>query len=371
MPALSVLIKPASSSCNMRCAYCFYSDVAHLREVADYGMMSVETLDILMQKAFAYAEGEAFFGFQGGEPTLAGLDFFRAVVALEQKWNQKGIRVHNAIQTNGLCLNAEWARFLRENRFLVGLSLDGTQAVHDAYRVDAQGKGTFERVLAAARLLEREGVEFNILSTVNLDVAQQPEKIYYFFKKQKFRYLQFIPCLDEFRHAGEKPYSLTAEAYGEFLVRLFDLWYVDLRTGHPVSIRWFDNLATMLAGYPPESCGMAGCCSCYFMVEADGSVYPCDFYVTDEWRLGNIHTHSLEELRECERAKEFVDISRQVAEECRSCPYAYMCRGGCRREREPIFEGQNTLNRLCPAFRRFFAHAGEDLKKVARAYLKR
>ena len=162
-------------------------------------------------------------------------------------------------------------------------------------------------MLAAAKLMDRFQVEYNILSTVNLDVAKNIDRIYYFFKKQRFRYLQFIPCLDELN--GEpREYSLTPEAYGEFLIRLFRLWYVDLSSGRPVSVRYFDNLLMMLGGYPPESCGMAGVCGSYYMIEADGSAYPCDFYVTDEWRIGNILTDGLEEMRHSETARQFLPL---------------------------------------------------------------
>ncbi len=370
MPAISLLIKPASSSCNMRCEYCFYADVASQRETPNYGVMSEETLEIIVQKAFDYADTLAAFGFQGGEPTMAGLDFFRRVVELQKKYNTRRIQVNNAIQTNGLNINDEWAEFLHENNFLVGLSLDGTADIHDRYRRDAEGRGTFERVLAAARVMERHQVEFNILTTVNIDVARNIERIYYFFRKQGFSYLQFIPCLDELNQpGGQNGYSLTPEAYGDFLKRLFRLWYVDLNTKRPVSIRYFDNLVMMLGGYPPESCGMSGSCSCYYMIEADGSVYPCDFYVTDEWRIGRVQTDGWAEMSASDTARRFVEISRQVAEECRSCPYYRLCRGGCRRNREPISLGENTPNFLCPAFREFFAYAAEDLAKAARKFL--
>ncbi len=371
MPAISMLIKPASSSCNMRCAYCFYSDVANRREIANYGVMSDETIEIIVKKAFAYADTMAAFGFQGGEPTLAGLDFFKKVIALQKKYNVNHIRVTNAIQTNGMTMDDEWAAFLHENDFLVGLSLDGVRDVHDKYRLDTAGNGTFERVLNAARVMERHHVEFNILSTVNSDVAKNIERIYYFFKKQKFSYLQFIPCLDELKTPGGHSYSLTPELYGDFLKKLFRLWYVDLNTNHPVSVRYFDNLVMMLAGYPPESCGMSGVCSCYFMIEADGSVYPCDFYVTDEWRIGHVHTDEFADMLKTETARRFVETSYAVADDCKTCPYYRLCRGGCRRNREPIALGENTKNMLCPAFYSFFEYAADDLLKIARRISRR
>lgn len=367
MPPISLLIKPASGSCNMACEYCFYSDVTSSRLVANYGMMTAETLEVIMQKVFAIAEGTASFGFQGGEPTLAGLDFFKTVVALQKRYNTKYVKVNNALQTNGLNINAEWATFLKQNKFLVGLSLDGTKAVHDKYRLDMQKNGTFERVLATAKLMERHGVEYNILTTVTIDVAQNIDKIYYFFKKNGFNYLQFIPCLDDLNSENKQEYSLTPEAYGEFLIKLFRLWYVDANSNKPISIRYFDNLAMMLYGYPPESCGMSGCCTCYYMIEADGSVYPCDFYVTDRWRIGSVLKDDLQEMVQTKTAKEFAELSRQIAPECKSCEHFAICRGGCRRNREPI--ENNSINELCTAFKMFFDYAKADLLKIATRFL--
>ncbi len=371
MPPISLLIKPASASCNMKCEYCFYSDVTSSRKIANYGIMELSTLETIIKKTFAYAEHIASFGFQGGEPTIAGLDFFKEVVSLQKKYNVKRVKVQNAIQTNGLNINEEWAKFLHDNNFLVGLSLDGTKQIHDKYRLDNHGEGTFDRVMKAAKIMDQYKVEYNILSTVNIDVAENIDRIYYFFKKQGFNYLQFIPCLDELKKEnGLNGYSLTPQAYGEFLKQLFKLWYVDINSNKPMSIRYFDNLAMMLYGYAPESCGMAGSCSCYYMIEADGSVYPCDFYVTDEWRIGNILTDEFEEMSNSENAKRFVEISKQVAPECKECEHYHICRGGCRRNREPISMEINNSNYLCPAFKEFFSYAKDDLKKVAQKFLR-
>jgi len=369
MPPISMLIKPVSSTCNMACEYCFYSDVSSAREVQNYGLMELSTLKIIIKKAFLYAEQSANFGFQGGEPTLAGLDFFKTVVDLQKKYNTKRIKVNNSIQTNGLIIDDEWASFFHKNKFLVGVSLDGSQNIHDKYRLDQNKSGTFDRVMKSIKLLEKHKVDFNILTTVTLDVAENIDKIYYFFKKLGFRYLQFIPCLDELHQSKEKGrYSLTPKAYGEFLIKLFKLWYVDLNSKNMVDIRYFDNIVMMLCGYPPESCGMSGFCTCYYMIEADGSVYPCDFYVTDEWRLGNIKTDEFGDMLNCDKAKLFVDISKQVAQECRSCEHFRICRGGCRRNREPIGVENNNLNQLCEGFKMFFDYAMGDLEKLKKRF---
>ena len=196
MPAVNVLIKPASSACNMACAYCFYRDVAEHREHAFEGMLSLERMEQVIAAAMEYAEGICSFAFQGGEPTLAGLEFYRSVVELQKKYARPGVRIHNAIQTNGYCIDEAWAAFLAENHFLVGLSLDGPAELHNLNRKDRAGKGTFNRVMHAAKLFDRYHVEYNILCVVTGKNARSIGQIYHFYQKQGFHWLQFIPCLE-------------------------------------------------------------------------------------------------------------------------------------------------------------------------------
>ena len=360
----TALVKPASSACNMRCRYCFYADEARSRSVANYGLMSTGTLERLVEKAFAYATGPVSFAFQGGEPTLAGLDFYRALIEYEKKYNARRLPVSNAIQTNGLLIDGTWAGFLRENRFLVGLSMDGYGALHDSLRPDAAGNGTFARACEAAEVMTKSHVDFNILCVVSGPVARHGGKVYRYFRNRRFNYLQFIPCLDPLDGApGE--WSLTAGDYARFLRETFALYYDDFMSGHPVSVRQFDNYVGMLLGQPPESCGMSGVCANYFTVEGDGSVYPCDFYVLDEWKMGNINEDSIEDMASSEAARRFVELSRPVNEKCRACRWLPLCRGGCRRNREPIAE--NTLNQFCAAYESFFEYACEGLRRIAAA----
>jgi len=362
MPPLNLMIKPASSLCTMRCAYCFYNDVAQSRKQASLGMMTLDVLEETVKKAFAYATGYMSFIFQGGEPTLAGLDFYRHLLTLQDKYNTHRIPVHNAIQTNGLLIDDEWADFLASHRFLVGLSLDGTKEIHDRLRKDVQGNGTYDTVVHAAQILERHGVAFNILCVVNGKAAREPKKVYDSLKS--YRYLQFIPCLDSF--GGEKKdFSLTEAQYTDFLCRTFELYYEDFMRGQYVSIRNFDNYVHMLLGHPPESCAMSGQCTCSPVVEADGSVYPCDFYALDEWCLGRIQTHTFGEMMTSAVARRFVSISCHVSDPCKSCRYAMLCRGGCRREREPMIQGRPSLNRFCQAYKVFFEKHLPQLKAIA------
>lgn len=368
MPPRNILMKPASGDCNLRCRYCFYHDEMCNRTHSSYGRMSLETLEQIISKAMAESEGQCTFGFQGGEPTLAGLPFFEHVVALQKKYSRPGLRVYNALQTNGTLLNEEWAAFLGENHFLVGLSLDGDESLHNLYRVDAAGRGTFSRVEAAAELLRRHQVEFNILTVVTAQTAKNIRRIYRYFQRKGFDYQQYIPCLDplDAPRGGEK-YSLTPELYGKFLVTLFDLWYEDRCAGRQVYNRYFENLLGICLGRQPEACGMLGHCGIQYAVEADGSVYPCDFYMLDGYCLGNFADHTLTEMDEKRREIRFLERSAEIAEECKRCPWFSLCRGGCRRDRVELSGGALGLNYFCPAFRVFFAHAAPKLAALARA----
>lgn len=280
MPPISVLIKPASGNCNLRCEYCFYYDTMSKRTQSSYGFMPEETLEAVIKQVLAYAEGECTIAYQGGEPTLRGLPFFIKSMEYQEKYNVNHVRIYNSIQTNGYAIDKEWADFFAANHFLVGVSLDGTRKVHDAYRHDIRNEGSFYKVMDTIEFLKRRGVEFNVLSVVNALTAPQIEKIYRFFQKNDIRYLQFIACLNPLNECqGLRDYSLTPEVYGKFLIDLFGLWYQDLKEGKQTYIRQFENYVAMLLGHMPESCDMRGFCGMQYVVEADGSVYPCDFYV--------------------------------------------------------------------------------------------
>ena len=367
MKSLSLLIKPVSGSCNLRCRYCFYADVTDNRALKSHGIMSESTLEAVVKNALSEAGDSCVFGFQGGEPTLAGLDFYRTLIRLEARYNTKNIKISHAIQTNGMLIDDAWAQFLAENRFLVGLSIDGGKQVHDALRPDPQGKGTHSRCIQAARRLSRCKAEYNILSVVTRQLAAHPDKAYRFYKQQDFRHIQFIPCLDGLNEQyGAHPYSLDAEGYGRFLCRVFDLWYEDFVKDDYYSIRGFDNYIYMLAGYPAENCAMNGVCTAYPLVEADGGVYPCDFYAVDEYRLGSVHTDSFSEMLAGGTAQAFVKPSFSVPPVCRVCEYYVICRGGCRRDRVLKEDGSLGLNRYCESYKMFFSHSLERMKVLAK-----
>ena len=346
MPPLSLLIKPASGSCNMRCRYCFYVDETRNRAVALRGCMSEQTVHALVDKALEYADGVCTFSFQGGEPTLAGLDFFcRMSDYAAAHPNSKGVEVRWSIQTNGYALDEDWCRWLRDNRVLVGISLDGPKEIHDRCRVDTEGKGTFQKVMHAIRLLEKYGVEFNILTVVSAFNTRRAQQVYQFFKKQNFAYQQ----------------------YKTFLKTMFDEWYRDVSAGRYVYNRYFENLLMIMTGQQPESCSLRGVCQAQWVIEADGTVYPCDFYALDQWRLGNINTDSFADMEAKRRESGFIAQSARVPDTCRSCRWVMLCRNGCRRNRAE----DTGQNRFCSAYQGFLEYAYPRLQELAQAILRR
>lgn len=371
MPPVNVLIKPASSACNMRCSYCFYRDVSCNREEEFQGMLSPQTMEAVVSGAMEYAEGSCSFLFQGGEPTLAGLDFYRQVVSLVERYAKPGVAISYAIQTNGYRLDEAWCSFFKEHQFLVGVSLDGPADLHNLNRPDAAGKNTFNQVMRSIALLRRFGVEYSILCVLTGRCARSIDRVYRFFRKQGFDHLQFIPCLEPLgQERGKESYHLSVEEYGDFLIRLFDLWLEDLRRGEYVSVRHLDNWLRILLGGEPESCGMRGACAIQFVVEGDGGVYPCDFYVLDELRLGTVGVDSFAQMAQSPAAQRFLQCSRPLPQACVRCPWYSLCRNGCRRDRLPLPGEEAGQNYFCPALRRFFSQRGEQLRQAA-AYLGR
>ena len=356
MPPLHIMIKPVSGACNLHCRYCFYADEMHHRGQAVYPPMTQKTLEAVVRRTLIHADGAVTFMFQGGEPTLAGLPFYEALIAFVQRYNGRHLPVQYALQTNGYALSDEMIAFFARHGFLLGVSLDGIAPVHDAQRIDAAGEPTYERVRGTLDRLQTAGVPFNVLCVVNEQAAAHAREIYEALAP--YRYIQFIPCLDAL---DGQTHQLSEEAYLSFLQTVFDLYERDWRRGHPVSIRSLDNWLQMLLGMPPESCAMNGRCSLQYVVESDGSVYPCDFYALDEWRLGNLNETSLLRISRTDTAKRFIGASLAVTEACRACRWYRLCRNGCRRERDP----DTGLNRWCGVMQRFWTRNAERAAQMA------
>ena len=358
MPPISLMIKPASSNCNLRCKYCFYHDLASCREMPSHGIMSVDLLENTLSKAFDFAKGNmVMISFQGGEPLLAGKDFFRSFSAMLPRLNKYKSPIFLAIQTNGTLIDEEWCDIFRQNNFLLGLSLDGTDLTN-ALRIDAEGEETFDRVYAVSKLLQRKKVEFNILTVVTKPVVENIDKIYAFFRNNKFKYLQFIPCLKPLK--GEENFLdnfyINGKDYGVFLKRLFTYYLQDYKEGNYTSIRLFDNFVRLAHGERAEQCGMNGHCTHQYVIEGDGEVYPCDFYCADDYSLGNIKDTDFFRLEKHPIALSFIMESITLPEKCKECAYLPLCKNGCKRERISLDK--------CEAYKEFFPFALPHLKNM-------
>ncbi len=363
MPPMTLLIKPASGSCNMKCKYCFYTDEMENRETKNYGFMNIATLENVLKKTIDYADGICSIVFQGGEPTLIGLDYFKNFVSIVNKFNKKECNMQYSLQTNGYQLNNSWAKFFKQNNFLIGLSLDGLKDIHNKYRLDKSSNGSFDKVIETSLLLKNHEVDFNILTVITSDVAKRASEIYDFYKENNLLYQQYIECLEPLaQEQWGYEHSLSPKDYAQFLIDLFDKWYDDIAQGQFIYIQYFENIMGILCGQMPQVCSMVGICGTYLVVEADGSAYPCDFYALDEYYLGNFNRQSITDINKKRDEIKFIEYSKNINDECRKCRWASLCRNGCRRSCEPVSENYRGKNYFCEAYKTFFEHAYSKMR---------
>ncbi len=367
MKHIAVMIKPASSLCNMRCRYCFYGDEAAQRESASFGVMRQETAEAVLERILCCTEAKDHLSicFQGGEPTLAGLPFFRSFIRTAKETAKPGVQIDFQLQTNGLLLDDDWCTFLKSEPFLVGLSLDGPKELHDGARPDAAEAGTFRRVLAAKERLEAHHVPYNVLTVLTGAIARHPKAYWRFLVEQKIGYAQLIPCLGPL-DGTKSDYALTAERYASFYAVLFAEWKAALQKGEYISIKLFDDLINLLAHGEVNACGLLGSCQKQFVIEADGSVYPCDFYCLDRYRIGSLTEQTFAKLYESEPLSAFLSENTRPAA-CTSCPYVRICGGGCRRMRGGVYAGADGV---C-GHRLLLDRIGTELLKTAAAFRRR
>lgn len=334
MGYFTAFIKPASSLCNMRCGYCFYCDTAARRDNNTPTIMTQRDSELLVDRVFDYCSPgcEISFLFQGGEPTLAGQDYFAHFTQYADRNNTKNFQLHYGLQTNGLLLDDTFCDFLAQHRFLTGLSLDGPRATHDSVRLDAAGRGTFARAAQAAERLKARNAPFNILTVVTAQLVREPDKLFAFYQRNGLAHVQLIPCLAAL---GGEPdaYTPSPQEYAVFLKRMFALWLAHMHGKTPVSIRQFDNLLAQLQGRRPEQCGLDGVCHAQFVVESDLRVYPCDFYCLDAFQAGNLHRDTITEIGKNAGLLRFLAYDTPKHPLCASCPFFSLCGGGCKRYR--------------------------------------
>lgn len=361
MPRIgSLLIKPASALCNLDCAYCFYLD----RETDPYAglpsrKMSFETLERLVKDFLEYSYPNSTFAFQGGEPTLCGLDFFEKLVELQVRHGRNGQNVSNAMQTNGMLLDENWCKLFHDYNWLIGLSMDGPEAMHDLYRKNRGGAGTWKRVVQSAELMKKHKAEFNILCVLSQANVHKPREVYKFFRSLGVDNVQFIP-LSEFAPDGTPlPFTVTPEQFGRFMCEVFDLWWPQRRT---MRIRFFDNLAEALADQMPGACTMQETCDSYVVVEYNGDVFPCDFFVEGGWKLGNIGEDSFDTISRRRTRIEFSKKKQIRHPDCDACEYETLCWRGCPHTRRSARGKFEDLDYFCAAYKMIFGKAVKPLE---------
>ncbi len=369
----SILVKPASAVCNLDCEYCFYLD----RAADPYGdladrTMSVDMLERLVDGYLFYSFPNSSFAFQGGEPTLAGLKFFETLVGFQKRFGRDGQMVSNSIQTNGILLDKDWCGLFREYKFLLGLSLDGPEEIHDLYRYNKAGHPTASKVIESVALLQSQKIEFNVLCVVSKANVSRAAEVFRFFRKLGISYVQFIPLAEFHPDGSPMPYTISAAEYGQFLCKIFDLWWPERQH---MGVRFFENIAEALAGRKPGTCTMHESCDSYAVVEYNGDVYPCDFFVEKSWKLGNIETDSWAEIARRQRRAGFAAKKSVPHTECTVCEYQTICHGGCPKLRHGPNHRFEDLDYFCGSYKQIFAKAvpplTREVKKILAAAARR
>lgn len=372
LPAFHVMAKPVGSRCNLACRYCFYLRKMELYPKSTFHM-SDEVHEAYIRQLFeAHQVPQVIVAWQGGEPTLMGLDFFRRSLEFQKKYAKPGTRIENTFQTNGILLDDEWCRFFHENNFLIGLSMDGPKELHDFYRKDKGGHGTFDRVMQAARLLKKHNVEFNILCTVNAKNADHPLDVYRFFRDElRAQYIQFIPIVERDNETGFQEgntvtdRSVRPDQWGRFLIEIFDEW-VSRDVGQTFVLNFDGALAGWL-GRAGTVCIFGRTCGLGMALEHNGDLYSCDHFVEPKYFLGNILRTPMAGLAVSEKQRKFgQDKWDTLPRFCRKCDFLFACNGECPKNRFiETSDGEPGLNYLCEGYKAFFNHTDHSMKIMA------
>lgn len=371
-PAFHVMLKPRGAICNLDCQYCYFLSKEMMYPGSRFRMADDLLERYTQQYIAAQRVPEVTFAWQGGEPTLMGLDFFKRAVEVQQKYRKPNMRVYNALQTNGTLLNEEWCRFFSEHQFLIGLSMDGPRALHDAYRVDKGGQPTFDRVMRAADMMRQHQVEFNILTTVHAANAPHPLEVYRFLRDDvRAQFIQFIPIVERDNDTGYQEgervtgRSVTGKQYGDFLIAIFDEW-----ARHDIGrvyVQIFDVALAAWAGERPGLCIFEETCGNALAMEHNGDMFSCDHFVEPRHHLGNIADIPLLDMVTSEQQLLFGQAKRDTLPRyCRECEVRFVCNGGCPKDRIlSTPDGEPGLNYLCAGYRAFFNHVDAPMKFMA------
>lgn len=372
LPAFHVMLKPRGAICNLDCSYCYYLSKELLYPGSRFRMASDLLDDYTHQYIEAQGVPEVTFAWQGGEPTLMGLDFFKLAVEFQQKHQRQGMHIQNTLQTNGTTLNDEWCSFFREHNFLIGLSLDGPRSMHDTYRVDKGGKPTFELVMKGVELLKKHAVEFNILTTLHAANVDHPLEVYHFLRDEVgTQFMQFIPIVELDNETGFQQgcqvtgRSVSGRQYGNFLIAVFDEWV--RRDVGRVYVQIFDVALAAWLGEPAGLCIFEETCGKALAMEHNGDVYSCDHYVEPRYKLGNLKQRPLLAMVNSPQQYRFGQAKRDsLPRHCRECPVRFVCNGGCPKERFLLTpDGEPGLNYLCDGYKAFFTHIDQPMRRMA------
>lgn len=370
----SAMVKPVGAICNMRCEYCYYIDKATLYDTTK--RMSVEVLEEYVSQYIKANRSEIVtFSWHGGEPLLAGVDFYERALELQKKYSD-GRVIENNIQTNGLLVDQRWCDFFSRNGFLVGISIDGPADLHDAHRRSVGGEPTFDRVISAIELMNRHGVEYNTMTVVSRLSQGRGVEVYEFLKSIGSRYMQFLPVVESLEQGrivhpsivGETTlgeWSVTGQGYGRFLNEIFDRWIT--RDVGQCFVQIFDSTLSSYMGLPPLVCHFATTCGDAMVVEHNGDVYSCDHFVYPEFKLGNILETPLSEIYSTPAQFAFGLAKRDgLNPKCDHCKYLSLCYGGCPKHRLVVAgQGEDGLNMLCEGLESFFRHTEPYMNRIA------
>jgi len=391
MQPFTLLIKPTGSDCNLDCKYCFYKNrpaispatcgqglppasslrsrfggVGQVRGLNGKQRMSQDVLEKLVKDYMQLDFPVAGFAWQGGEPTLMGVNFFKRAVELQKKYGKAGQQVSNTLQTNGVLLDDNWCSFFRDNKFLLGISIDGPQEFHNYYRVDRSGAGTFDKVVRGIENCKKHEVEFNALIVLNSRNVGQPQRLFDFFLENDITYLQFIPCVEIDSATGKiADFSVTPQQYGDFLCGLFDLWY---NYGvEKVNIREFDSVVTYYIMGKHTICTYGKQCAGFVVIEHTGDAFCCEFFVEPKWRVGNILETPLQELAASGKKRAFARDKAKLSDRCLVCRYVDICRGGCIKDRVRLAGDPGRESYFCRSYKQFFDHTIPRFTQIAAA----
>lgn len=355
-----VMWKTVSEACNLACDYCYYSRCAGIP--GRFQKIEEEVLEKFIKEYMELKCGAVPFAWQGGEPLLAGLPFFKKVVELQAKHAPRKTGISNSVQTNGTLITKSWASFFKEYNFLVGVSIDGPQEIQDKRRVRNNGSGSYEAVMRGIQYLKAEQVEFNILTVIHEDNVHRAKDLMKFYEENEFSYLQFIPCMDFRSQEVEKApeFHITPREYGEFLCEVFDIWYND---GEPsISVRFFENMLAVYLHQTPELCQHREYCPTTLVLEQNGDAYPCDFYIHEDYKIGNVGEDSLEKILQHPTMQKFLTQKPSMPDKCQQCSFLELCNGGCPRNRDR--QNFQETEYFCEAYKMIYSYADKRMQKI-------